>query len=133
MLYADCCDIVDDNIMCSISESNVETIPITDVAIVGEFTNEDGPFAEDHFIVFVSSDGRVIYTPLYDLPTDFLERLESLVRGHIQTRLNFQTTFRSRVLWPSESEGEELLSFTKQSLFTVTSELVDKFVNPKET
>ena len=39
-------------------------VAVDQIAILAEFTNEDGPWREDHFWVFVQHDGALCYAPM---------------------------------------------------------------------
>jgi hypothetical protein len=88
------------------------TIPVRDIIVVGQCTNDNGPFAEDLFWVFVTTDGW--YEAPYDAAGSeiVVERLGKLLNASIPPGPMFSAEFSSRVLWPERFLGSQLFDFT---------------------
>jgi len=124
MRYAERIEVVGDQVKVHFKDARVQDIPVTAVAIIGEYTNEDGPFADDHFLVIVTRAGQCIETAVDSMGPDALVLLGALLGQELSTSLDGQTTFNSRVLWPAQIADKPLMSFTQQSLFTVRSDVL---------
>jgi len=88
-------------------------LPISEITLIGEYTNEDGPFADDYFLVFLSrNNGGWLEASFYgDGRDEVLKELSTLMGTGIACGLCHSTTFASRVIWPEEKSGAELFDF----------------------
>lgn len=94
--------------------ANVWRLRFADIAVIGEYTTEEGPFLEDWFLVFVPHwlPGWK-EAPVYSHGADVvLEQLGRVLGSPLRLALASSTQHRSRVLWPSELSGEPLFDFT---------------------
>ena len=91
-----------DGTLCYISDFYPHwKLPLSDIVVLGEYTTEDGPHAADHFFVVLSQDQTVNECPVD--ATDFVETCQALsahFHAEITVALRFETTFKSRVIWP---------------------------------
>jgi hypothetical protein len=88
------------------------SVPFESILLVGEFTTEDGPYAEDHLLSVWSSDGRVFEIPIWSPGVkQLLEMLSAKTKAAIETSLATSSSFASRVLYPPEKSGQELFVF----------------------
>jgi hypothetical protein len=94
-------------------------LPVSDVSLMGEYTNEGGPFADDYFLVFVTRhDSGWFEGSFYGEGRDELVRaLSSLLGCEISLELSHSTTFTSRILWPERMRGKVLFDFQPHGLF----------------
>lgn len=84
-------------------------LPVEELRLLGEYTNEDGPHAADHFLVFFGSGGQAFEVPVDANGTNsVLRELESILSISMQLELRLNTTFASRVIWPPQLSGQEL-------------------------
>lgn len=88
-------------------------VSLTDVAAIGEFTNEDGPNLDDWFLVLVHRNGSEWFdASMYAVGVEFVcERLSVALGALIKGELANSTHFASRVLWPPERAGRSLFIF----------------------
>jgi hypothetical protein len=85
---------------------------INDIKAIGEMTNEWGPFAEDYFLCFVTTDdGRWREVSMSLLTEDLQEHLEQRVGAPFSFQLANITTFASNVLWPPHLAGTPMFDF----------------------
>jgi len=94
-------------------------LPVSDVSVIGEYTNEDGPFADDYFLVFVTGDDSGWFEGSFygDRRDELLQELSALLGSEIALELSHSTTFTSRILWPETMRGKALFDFQPQGLF----------------
>jgi hypothetical protein len=87
-------------------------IDLLNVRIVGEFTDEAGPYCEDQFLVFVTGRGK-----RFDLPfgacgfSEARQHIGHFLNALLEPRLAFSTALNSAVLWPPALEGKPLFRF----------------------
>ncbi len=86
------------------------TLPISDIVLVGEATTQDGPFADDWFLVLVHRDGRWIELSLYDEAKSLHQQLSTALGCPLPLGLANSTDFASRIIWP--------LTLTDRPVFT---------------
>jgi len=87
-------------------------IPLADVRVIGEYTNEDGP-ADDYFFGFVTQD-RCYEAPFYaEGAHEFLAELSQRLGLEIELGLNNSTTFASRILWPAHLVGRDFFHYSQ--------------------
>lgn len=103
---------------------------LDEVFVIGEMTNEMGPFSDDYFFCFVTGEGRWVEASYYADGSDafFSALCEAL--GPLQLRLNNSTTFASNVLWPHHLSGKPLFRFT--DLHTTTFGRLFGFLRNKQ-
>lgn len=83
------------------------SLPVADVRVIGEYTNEDGPHAADHFLMFFGPDGKTHEVPAgADGVFSVLHSLEGIFGDSLEVELGFVTTFASRVIWPPQLSGQ---------------------------
>jgi len=86
-------------------------LKLSDVRLIGEYTNSDGPFLGDYFVVFLTAaEGGWHQASFYADGRDaFLADLAEHLGSPIKTGLAGSTDFKTRILWPSEISGEPLM------------------------
>ncbi len=96
------------------------TLPISDIALIGEATTQDGPFADDWFLVLVHRDGRWIELSLYDEGKALHQQLSVAVGCSLPLGLANSTDFASRIIWPLVLAERPVFTYeraTAQSFF----------------
>ena len=87
-------------------------LPVSDVRIIGEATNQNGPFADDYFFCFASGPGMWHEASFYAEGRDeFLRLLGAKLGSPLQAGLYDSADFASRVLWPPSLGGEPMFRF----------------------
>ena len=94
-------------------------LPVSEVTVIGEYTNEDGPFADDYFLVFLSRNESWWFEGSFygEGRDEVLHELSTLLGSEISLGLSHTTTFTSRILWPEKMRGEAFFDFQSQGLF----------------
>ena len=90
------------------------SIPVADIAVIGEYTNQDGPYLDDWFLDFVLRDGCTIFrASAYAVNCREVLDLLSRVLGASLPRRLTSTDFDSRVMWPPNLAGQPLYEFSR--------------------
>jgi len=77
-------------------------VPLAEIVLIGEYTNEDGPHAADHFLVLLTKGEHVCECPVAasGFEESFRKVGESLNQS-LKIELLFGTSIKSRIIWPS--------------------------------
>jgi hypothetical protein len=87
-------------------------VPVVEVRVIGEYTTEAGPWADDYFVLFVGKDGNWFEAPIEAVNLEsVLGKLSERLKSPITLGLANSTSLRSHILWPPSLRGQELLSF----------------------
>lgn len=79
------------------------SVNVANISLIGEFTNQDGPSLEDHFLVFIGMNGSLYELPISALGFDLIwTQLADKFKILPRLMLNGETDFASKVLWPEE-------------------------------
>lgn len=84
-------------------------VPLAEIVLIGEYTNEDGPHASDHFLVLLTKGEHV-----YECPVDasgFAEsfrKVSESFKQQLKVELMFETRIKSRIIWPPSLHGRDL-------------------------
>ena len=98
--------------LCYSDSSERWSMPIGSIVLIGEYTNQNGPFADDYFFGFITSDGNYYEFSFYASGRDsMLEALSSQIEHQLTPMLPSSTDFASNVLWPPELAGRPWLAF----------------------
>lgn len=106
--------LVKDRISYSAGWGNWE-VPVKNVRVIGEHTNDHGPGADDYFFVFLTADME-FEASFYAAGRDLMLRNVGKILGHeLKCGLVDSTSFKSRVMWPPEIEGQPLFDYKTKS------------------
>ena len=87
-------------------------LPVADVRLIGEATDQSGPFADDYFLCFATGPGMWLEAPFYAEGRDvFLAALGARLGSPLEPCLCDSADFASRVLWPPPLAGEPLFRY----------------------
>jgi hypothetical protein len=85
---------------------------VLDVRIIGEATNQSGPFADDYFFCFATGTSMWREASFYAEGRDeFLRALGAKLGSPVEAGLCHSADFASRVLWPPSLAGEPMFRF----------------------
>ena len=89
------------------------SLPVANLRLIGEYTNQDGPIADDYFFCFATGPETWLEASFYaDGADEFLRALSAKLGAPLLTGLCHSTDFASRVLWPESLAGEPMFQFT---------------------
>ena len=90
-------------------------LPLASVRIIGESTNESGPFFDDYFFCFATGPEMWFQASFYARGRDaFLEELSRTLGCKISAGLCHSTGFASRVIWPASLAEQPMFQFNNQ-------------------
>ena len=91
-------------------------LPMSHVLVFGEYTNQNGPFLDDYFFVFVWGAGMWYEASFYAEGRDeFLKAFGEHLGASFQCNLANSTDFASNVLWPTDIAAQQLLEFSDKA------------------
>ena len=92
------------------------SLPVEQVKVIGEFTNDNGPFVDDWFLIFVTGlDPLWQQASCYaDGNRRFLKDLSATLGSELQPALYASANFASRIIWPAELSGKPLFGFVDE-------------------
>lgn len=101
------------------------TIPIGDIRIIGEATNQNGPFADDYFLCFATGPELWYEASFYaDGRAAFLVELSARLGATLALRLGSSADFASRILWPGELVGKPMFKYEETPPKTMLGRLL---------
>jgi len=88
------------------------TLRLGEIHIIGECTNQNGPFVDDYFLCFVTDLSGWYEASFYAAGRDkFLSSLGERLGVHLELTLVASTDFASRILWPTTLTGQPLFDY----------------------
>jgi hypothetical protein len=90
------------------------SLPLSEIAVIGEFTTDNGPVIDDWFLVFVRrTGGEWFEASEYAVGTqDVLQRLSTVLGDSLRAGLSNSMDFSSRILWPTALADRPLFTFS---------------------
>ncbi len=121
----------DEKIFWDYDNKNVLQIDITDIIVIGEYTNSDGPYFDDWFLTFVTKDGHWQSIPWY---AEDIDALTNLLCDKFQSDLNRSyltgsTKWASIVRHPTHLKNEILFKLTPTETFKEPKTFFDKIIS----
>jgi hypothetical protein len=91
-------------------------LAVADIRVIGEMTNQCGPFADDYFVCFVTdASGCWKEASFYAEGLDAcLTQLGAQLGSDLQLQLCASTDFTSRVVWPPQLVGDPMFEFREK-------------------
>ena len=86
-------------------------LPVSEVRIVGEHTDQSGP-ADDYFFVFLAPSGWYEASFYAEGCDRFLNELGKLLDSKFDCGLVNSTDFNSQIMWPPEEKGKALFDYS---------------------
>ncbi len=90
------------------------SVALSEIAVIGEFTTDNGPYIDDWFLVFVPRSGRQWFeASVYAEGAEaFRDQLSAALGCSIWGSLFASTDFASRILWPGALADRPLFTFS---------------------
>ena len=109
---------VGDDIVCSRGEKERWRTPLSAVKVIGELTNQSGPWGDDYLLALVTDEnGSWFEASFYaEGANEFLVSLSTRLGDQLQWSLCNATEFRSRVMWPPQLAGSPMFEFREEGL-----------------
>jgi hypothetical protein len=88
-------------------------LPVSEIKIIGEYTDDQGPLVDDYFLVFLT-DSNLYEASIYAEGVDaFLQELRDRLGASLSLELGNSTSYRSRVIWPSDMVEVPVFDYSK--------------------
>jgi len=88
-------------------------LPVSEIKIIGEHTNDQGPLVDDYFLVFLTGSDLYEVSIYAEGLEEFLVELSDSLGTKLSCELGNSTKYRSRVMWPPEIEGLPMFDYFK--------------------
>lgn len=125
------------NTVLRISESNLEcldptgarlwSLPIASIILVAEYTTNEGPYVDDYFLIFVTSEEGKLYFSTCSFYSDGRDEALSALQQRLGSPISFglqgSIEWRSRVAWPIKMVETEYFTFTEVPANTLREKL----------
>ena len=87
-------------------------LPVNKLRILGEATNQNGPFSDDYFLCFTAGPEEWFEASFYaEGREEFLRALGTRLGTSLEAGLCNSTDFASRVLWPPLHAGQPMFQY----------------------
>ena len=93
------------------SYSETEEFQIPEIKLVGECTNQNGPYAEDWFLCLCDESGWLEIPVEADGFSDLLDELGTRLGFYQKLELFNSADFCSRIIWPVDCVGAPLFQY----------------------
>jgi hypothetical protein len=105
-------EIVERMIRYGLDGSIVWELPLSFIHVIGEATNDHGPFLDDYFFCFATDANTWYVASFYaEGREEFLKSLEELLECELELKLMGSTDFDSNVLWPRHMAGKKMFLY----------------------
>ena len=101
-------------VLADLNHSNETDFPVAEIRVVGESTNQNGPYAEDWFLCLCDESGWMEIPVESDGFQAFLEALAGRLGFSPALELVQSPDFESRVLWPASLTTYPLFAYTSK-------------------
>ena len=86
-------------------------VRISDIKVIGEHTDDHGPYVDDYFFVFLTQRQTYEASFYAEGRDEVLTELSRALGRQLSCELVRITEFQSRVMWPADLEGQPLFDF----------------------
>lgn len=124
-----------DTLWCEGDPDSSWRLPVSDIAVVGEYTNANGPWIDDYYLVFVRRDRTCFEASFYASGRDrALDDLGVALGGaDLSPGLCNSAEWETRVLWPSQLVDSPLWVLKHEAPSGVWSRVLDVVRLGKQT
>lgn len=86
-------------------------VRVPDVRLIGEFTNSDGPYVDDYFLVFLTAAENGWHEASFyaNGRDEALASLGKSLGAPLQCGLCDSTQFKTRIMWPPQLKDQKLM------------------------
>lgn len=110
------------------------SIPLSEIRLLGEYTNEEGPFVEDHFFVIIDSNNNIFEAPVgAEGIVDVIKALSEIYGCKIELKLIFETSFKSRVIYPQKLYDMDLFTITNKNKISFFKKMINLLKIPTDS
>jgi len=111
------------------SNDVVWQVPVEQIAVIGEYTDPNGPYVDDYFLVFLTKTARRHIASFYSDGRDTcLADLGSVLGSTVECGLCNSTDYKSRIMWPPSLQGKDLFDFVPLKRETLLGRIIQRIV-----
>lgn len=112
------------------NNENILEMDINDIVIIGEYTNSDGPYFDDWFLVFVTFDGLWKRISWY---AENIEQVTQYLSARFNQDLNItclanSIEWKSTILYPEHLRGDPLFTLFPSETYKAQKTFLDKLL-----
>lgn len=87
------------------------SVPITDVRLIAEYRNSDGPHIDDYFFVFLTAPEDGWHDASFHAKgrDEALATVSKGIGAPLECQLFDSTQYKSRIMWPPHLKDQELM------------------------
>ena len=110
---------------------NILQIDISDIVVIGEYINAEGPYIDDWFLTFITKDGHWQSIPWY---ADNIDELTQYLSNKFHQNLNEpclanSTEWKSIIRYPTHLIGKTLFTLIPCSTYKEPKTFLDKILS----
>lgn len=127
--------VVGDEIVYSCGGEAQWRVPLSAVEVIGEFTNESGPWGDDYFLSLVADEGSTWFEASFyaEGANESLVLLGAGLGENLQWSLCNSTGFRSLVMWPPQLAGRPMFEFRQEGFLGKLGLSKTRHLHPRVT
>ena len=104
-----------DSISYTLPQQKGWRVPVSELRLIGEFTNDHGPTLDDYFFAFLTREEYFEASFYADGCEGVLAELSRRLQHELRAGLCNSTSLASRVLWPARLEGRRFSTLCQRS------------------
>ena len=108
LIIMKCLNVRDGRIVVSFRDGSNREVLLSEIAVIGEYTTEDGPSAADHFICVVDRSGNRYDVSYEEGASEVVKEFSDIFGVPLVPTLGLETQFSSLILYPSAISGKPL-------------------------
>lgn len=106
--------LIEDKIVYRSSTYGKWKLSLLEIQIIGEKTNDHGPYLDDYFLCFATGPEECYEASFYaEGREDFIRDLSEKLCVDISLALTSSTDFTSKVIWPTALIGQPMFKYTE--------------------
>jgi hypothetical protein len=90
------------------------SIPLSSISLIGEYTTQDGPGTDDHFVCLFDDSGNRYDIGYDDGASLLLDEIKDVIGEPLLPQLSLSTDFQSFILYPKSSNNQTLFIKPRQ-------------------
>ncbi|MBZ5491232.1 MAG: hypothetical protein LAO76_09905 [Acidobacteriia bacterium] len=109
------------------------SLPIPSIALIAEYTTNEGPLFDDYFLVFITIEDMFYFhtASFYAASRDeTLAALKKLLGSTFELKLIGSTEWDSHAMWPQEIAGNKYFQFKPVRPETMLQKVKEKLLGP---
>lgn len=102
-------------------------VPLKDIAIIGEYTTEDGPLADDYFVCIIDKSDIQHILGSEEGAFELMKEISEKLKFDLDPKLMLSTDFSSRIMYPTSAKGKPLFDIVEIKPKSLTGRIRSAF------